>query len=283
MEKLQNALKKARQQRQMGGANSDMPNLATRKKRELSRIIPVDNMLANTWAVLKSFEPDAKHLLSNRIMTLNAQSKANSFDILRTKVYLLMRQNGWKRLAITSPTTSCGKTTTACNMAVGFSRQLEMKSMLFDMDLRRPNVAKMMGARPEHDIEALMTGRRSPNEQLLRLRTNVALSMANRSVEDPTQILLSQTTTNIIEEIETEYKPDIMIFDLPPLLSTDDTRAFLKNVDCALIVARSEQTKVVQLDICEREASEHTNVLGVVLNNCRHIDESQEQYYGEKH
>ena len=82
MEKLQNALKKARQQRQMGGATSDAPNLATRKKRELSRIIPVDNMLANTWAVLRSFEPDAKYLQTNRVMTLNAQSKANPIRYL---------------------------------------------------------------------------------------------------------------------------------------------------------------------------------------------------------
>ena len=80
--------------------------------------------------------------------------------------------------------------------------------------------------------------------------------------------------------IEGQFDPDIMIFDLPPMLVTDDARAFLKNVDCALIVARAEQTKISQLDVCEREVGEHTNVLGVVLNNCRHIAE-EEQYYGE--
>ena len=49
----------------------------------------------------------------------------------------------------------------------------------------------------------------------------------------------------------------------------DNTRAFLKNVDCALIVARANNTKYGHFDACEREIAEHTNVLGVVLNAFR--------------
>jgi len=49
----------------------------------------------------------------------------------------------------------------------------------------------------------------------------------------------------------------------------DDTRAFLKNVDCALIIVRADQTKYSHFDISEREIAEHTNVLGVVLNGYR--------------
>jgi hypothetical protein len=46
----------------------------------------------------------------------------------------------------------------------------------------------------------------------------------------------------------------------------DDTRAFLKHADCALIVIRAGQTRYGQFDTCEREFGEQTNVLGVVLN-----------------
>ncbi len=57
-----------------------------------------------------------------------------------------------------------------------------------------------------------------------------------------------------------------MIFDLPSVLVNDDTRAFLKNADCALIVIRANSTRYGQFDACEREIAEQTNVLGVVLN-----------------
>ena len=66
-----------------------------------------------------------------------------------------------------------------------------------------------------------------------------------------------------------------MIFDLPPLLTGDDTRAFLKNVDCALLVLRAEETKSAQIDTSEKEIAKYTNVLGMVLNSCRHGDETQ--------
>lgn len=280
MEKLQKALTKARAQRDGKG----MSNLAAQvkpspAKREAAHKTPV-TPAPPLWEELAPYEPNPDLLQRNRILTLNSQSSSNPFDILRTKVFLLMRENGWTRLAITSPNKACGKTTTACNLAVGFSRQRENRTMLFDVDLRRPGVGKMLGRIPEHGIKSMLTGDVPPQDQMLRLRSNVALSMARKSVPDPTQLLLAQKTSEKFDQIQADFLPDTMIFDLPPMLVTDDARAFLKNVDCALIVARAEQTKMSQLDICEREIAEQTNVLGIVLNNCRHMS-AEDQYYGD--
>jgi len=257
MEKLQKALSKARQERDGQAAS---PATVQARPKAKSRSTPHDVPVlpaAPQWAELDPFEPDIAHLKKNRILTLNAESQSNPFDILRTKAFLLMRQNGWTRMAITSPNPSCGKSTTACNLAVGFSRQRENRTMLFDMDLRKPNISNLMGHKPERGIKRLLTGEISPQDQMLCLRGNVALSMSPRSVPDSTQLLLSQ---------------------MPPMLSTDDARAFLKNVDCALIVARAEQTKMSQLDQCEREVAQQTNVLGIVLNNCRHGTHEDQGY-----
>jgi Mrp family chromosome partitioning ATPase len=280
MEKLQKALSKARQERD-GQAVS--PATIQARPKAKSRSTPHDvPVLPATphWAELAPFEPDLNHLKKNRVLTLNAEAASNPFDILRTKAFLLMRQNGWTRMAITSPNQSCGKTTTACNLAVGFSRQRENRTMLFDMDLRRPNVANLLGRKPEHGVKAMLTGEISPQEQMLCLRGNVAVSMAPGPVADSTQLLLSQQTSDKLDEVQHDYAPDIMIFDLPPMLSTDDARAFLKNVDCALIVARAEQTKMSQLDQCESEVAQQTNVLGIVLNNCRHSTQEDQGYEG---
>ena len=54
--------------------------------------------------------------------------------------------------------------------------------------------------------------------------------------------------------------------------SIDDARAFLQHVDCALILARADQTRYGDFDSCEREVGEYTNVLGVVLNGYRYGD-----------
>lgn len=272
MEKLQKALEMARQKRQA--------NVATKGSRPTRFVEASDRApkaFPAVWDQMQVMEPDNSVLVNHRVLTLNVNPEANPLDVLRTKIWLMMRENGWTRLAITSPDKSCGKTTIACNLAAGFSRQQEVRSMLFDLDMRRPAVAKVMGQKPAHDICDILTGVVAPEDQMLRLRRNVAFSMASSPVQDPSQLLLSNQTVEMLDSIQSRFEPNLMIFDLPPMLITDDTRAALKNVDCALIIARAEYTRMSRLDVCEREVSEYTNVLGVVLNNCRHTSKT-EQY-----
>ncbi|WP_420862197.1 CpsD/CapB family tyrosine-protein kinase [Algirhabdus cladophorae] len=258
MEKLQAALEKARSKRN----GMSPPERAKAPKPTASKPGGTDAL----WADLKPFDVDEKQLQRNRIVTREASSKAAPFDILRTKVLLQMRQNGWKRLAITSPMPRSGKTTTACNLALGLGRQSDLRSILMDLDLRDPSIHKFFDKTPEKGIGDVLSSKVSFADQAMRFQENVAVSMAKTSDADPTRLLLAEETAEVISQVEAQYQPDLMIFDLPSVLVNDDTRAFLKNVDCALIVARANKTRYSQFDTCEREIAEHTNVLGVVLN-----------------
>jgi len=91
-------------------------------------------------------------------------------------------------------------------------------------------------------------------------------------------VLTSKTIYHTLERLESDYAADLMVLDLPPLLVGDDTRAVLKDVDCAMLVARADATTVPQIDLCEREIVEHTNMLGIVLNRCRDIDDDYGYY-----
>lgn len=259
MEKLQAALEKARKTRQESGPGFTRNDPSVQRPKRSSD-------MEGKWQDLATIEVDNRQLEKRRLVTRVANEKATSFDILRTKVLLQMRQNGWKRLAITSPMPSSGKSTTACNLALGLGRQSDLRTMLLDLDLRDPSVADFLGASPEHGIGDVLNGSVEFPDQARRYGENVAISMAKQPDTDPTRLLLAEETANVIDDIEATYKPDIMIFDLPSMLVNDDTRAFLKNVDCALIVVRANKTPYSQFDISEREIAEQTNVLGVVLN-----------------
>lgn len=258
MEKLQAALDKARESRTGAAPRAKTPKVRAGKPGQSER----DAL----WAALKPLDLDEPNLEMHRLVTREAGLAATPFDILRTKVFLQMRQNGWKRLAITSPMPNSGKSTTACNLALGLGRQKDLRSIILDLDLRSPSVHELFGTRPERSIGDVLSGEIDFADQALRIGDNVAVSMARDPDKDPTRTLLSEGTAEVIESIEATYKPDIMIFDLPSVLVNDDTRAFLKNVDCALIVVRANATRYNQFDTCEREIAEHTNVLGVVLN-----------------
>ena len=264
MEKLQNALHKARQQREGQPTSNRAP--ATPRARKSSK---ASDSVDTLWEELTPITPPAEALKRHRLVTQSASAEATPFDILRTKILLQMRQNNWTRLAITSPTPDSGKSTIACNLALGLGRQPSLRTMLFDLDLSSPSISSLFEVSPEHSISEVLMQDVPFSEQGYRIGNNLAVGMSGHHESDPTRILLAQQTEASLDEIEAAYKPDIVIFDLPSVLHGDDTRAFLKNADCALIVTRAHATRYSQFDITEREIAEHTNVLGVVVNACR--------------
>lgn len=269
MEKLQAALAKARKERQATIAPEprEMPEATSERSASSGALGPDSN-----WAALAPFDVPANVLEKHRVVTKEAGPSAAPFDILRTKVLVQMRRNGWKRLAITSPTPRSGKTTMACNLALGFGRQRDLRSMLLDLDLRDPSVGEYFETTPQQSIGDVLAGQVPFSDQALRIGDNVAVSMAAHAERDPSRLLLAEETAQVLDEIEAVYQPDVMIFDLPSVLVNDDTRAFLKNVDCALIVIRANSTRYGQFDTCEREIAEQTSVLGVVLNAYMGVD-----------
>jgi len=264
MEKLQAALQKARARRE------------TRPEESVARSTPVRRAQSGSsrhrWEELKEIALSGQALTHHRIVTQVASEEAAPFDILRTKVLFQMRQNGWKRLAITSPMPKSGKTTAACNLALGLGRQSGLNSMLFDLDLKDPSVNNFLGYSSTAPISDMLLGRTSFPDHGVRIGDNIAVAGSGRSESDPTRILLSSKTESTIDAIQSAYNPDIMIFDTSSILVSDNARAFLKNVDCALIITRANNTRYGHFDACEREVAEYTNVLGVVLNAFRTKD-----------
>ena len=269
MEKLQLALEKARQKRSKDTpvqATAPTPVSSPSAQRKPFR------ETAEHWQEIEPIDFNRRQLTRNRIVALDNSHEGEAFDLLRTKTLLQMRKNGWKRLAITSPTMACGKTTTAINFALGMTRQPDKNALLFEMDMRRPSIGKLLNQRPEYNVSDMLNGTVEFASQARRVGDNVALSFNYGPTKNTSQLLMRDATSHQIDAIEEIYQPDITVFDLPPMLASDDTTAFLKNADCVLLIAGAEMTSVDQVDTCEREIAEHTNVLGVVLNKCRYME-----------
>jgi Mrp family chromosome partitioning ATPase len=271
MEKLQAALARAREKRETpDGSRPLRPELAARRK---SRGAAQAETVNAAWNAIERFEPSAKRMREARIHSTEASEHAQYFDILRTKLLLEMRRNNWTRIAITSATPGCGKSTIACNLIAGLGRQPEIRGIFFDMDFRRPSVAKKFGVSPSASFEDVLKDTVSFEEQALRLGDNTIISMTTAAVRDPGQLVNRSRTAELLDEIQSTYSPDIMLFDLPPVLVSEETRAFLKLMDAVVIVAGAESTTASQLDEVEREVAQYTNVAGIVLNKCHFMED----------
>jgi Mrp family chromosome partitioning ATPase len=231
---------------------------------------------AANWEKLRRFEPDPGLLRANRIVTVDRVDPASrSFDMLRTKVLQKARQNGWKSIAITSPTPGSGKSLTSANLAFSMASQKNCRTLLIDLDLRRPQIATLLGIDDPLPIAEMLGGSRRIDDFLLRCADNLAV-VANRTpVKLPAELLQHPNTASCIARIKQSPQVDIAIFDLPPMLASDDAISFLPNVDAVLLVLESDFTTPEEADICEYELSQITNVVGVVLNKCRFSPDSR--------
>lgn len=260
MERLQAAIAQAREARIAG----------TGGVRVIAESTPRSANQASAWDGLPNFTADRHVFEAARIVSMTASREGPAFDVVRTKVLHLMKSNGWTRLAITSPTAGCGKSTVAMNLAFSLSRQKDRRTILCEADLRRPSMAKALGVPGRPSFARVLTGEQGFAENAMRFGDNLILALTVGAARHPAETLHGDVVPEILAQIESEYMPDLTIFDLPPLLVTDDALAFLVHVDCVLLVAAAEESTVGQIDHCEREIAARSTMLGVVLNKCRY-------------
>ncbi len=268
VERLKAAIEKAREQR--GGALAQGAPAAAG---------PAQGAPAGNWGRLAEIAPDPAALRRGRVVSWDRADPAYlSFDVLRTRLLSACRERGWTRIAITSPTQGCGKTTVAANLAFSLARQPETRTALIDLDLRAPRLAALLGLREKIDIAAYLEGRTPHETALRRLGDNLALGLNTERVRNSAEMLQNTRTADILRDMTRWLSPDLTLCDLPPLLVSDDAIAALTHVDATLLVVAADETTPRQIEDCERLLGENANFLGVVLNKCR-AEATATQYY----
>ncbi|WP_425102237.1 CpsD/CapB family tyrosine-protein kinase [Tropicibacter sp. S64] len=260
MERIQAAIAKARAERQ-GTKDGAAPHPV------LGQAVRHD--ITANWEALPRHALDPKTAERNRIVETGKGSESAAFDLMRTRTLKMMLENGWKRLAITSPTAGCGKSTVALNLGLSLTRRNDVSAILIEADMRRPSLADKLGIRRNYHIAEVLRGAESFADNACRIADRFAVATNEKAVPNSSDLLQAPQVGDVLRQIEATYAPTLTLFDMPPLLVNDDTIGFLSHVDCAMLVAAAEHTSIKEIDECEREIASHTNVLGVVLNKCK--------------
>jgi protein-tyrosine kinase len=213
-------------------------------------------------------ELDAAYLQSQRLVAYDGKDpRSRPFDMLRTEVLRPMDLKGWKTLAVTSPTPNCGKTLTAINLALSVARQPERQVLLVDLDLRKPRVANCLGLKCKEGVVGIIEGRIDLHSAIVRARvgdSNLEILPTVPS-SNSSDLVGSKAMRMFLEEITGRSRSQIVILDLPPLLTGHDVISILPQVDCVLPVAAVGTTKVSEIQECNNHLFE-TNVVRFVLN-----------------
>jgi protein-tyrosine kinase len=221
-----------------------------------------------------------QHLESTRIVAFDPlHEHGRYFDMLRTQVLQTMDQNGWQMLAITSPTAGCGKSVTACNLAMSIARLPERSVVLVDMDLQKPKVAEYLGIESKAGLLSVLEGRSA------LMRTIVEASIGqNRMLLLPGEFcrsgsaewMASQTMTTLLQILKRDFRSHIIILDMPPMLVGDDVISVLPQIESVLLVASVGASTLSDIKECNKHLRS-TPVVRVVVNK---TTEKTEAYYG---
>lgn len=206
-------------------------------------------------------------LAESRLIAGNASDpRALSFKMLRTQALQMMRDKGWSTLAVTGPTAGIGKSLVATNLAISMSLEVNQTVLLVDLDLRKPTLHHFFAFEPELGLLDYFKAEARIEDMLVNPGFKRLLILPGRgSTSESSELLSSPRTINLVQELKHRYKARIVIYDLPPVLSSDDALVFLPNVDSTLLVIENGRNTTSEVQNTMR-LLQGTNILGTVLN-----------------
>lgn len=228
--------------------------------------------LPEEWERLQMVRPGVRrHILGNLplISFFRDDPAARSFDLLRSRLLQGIKAKGWKRVAVAAPTKGCGATFTAVNLALSLARIPDSRVVLMDLNQRDPGVASALDIRGHGDMNGFLCGDIELTDHLVRVGDALALGLTDEPDRFAAEMLHGSGASRILDDMVETLQPDVVIYDLPAVLSHDDFVACLSHVDCVLLVSDAEQTTAAQIARCEEVMGDQTNLLGVILNRSR--------------
>lgn len=265
VERLKEAIAKAREQRAAQTARPAQPGPLGAASAAAAA--------APAWDALPSVDVPPAQLSRARVVAARKTDPASvAVDLLRTRVLTTMRRHGWRRVGVSSPAPGCGKSFTALNLAYSMARNAQLRVALLELDLRRPSLASLLGLTDGGCATRFLHGDGPLEDAFVRIAPNLAVAAARRNVGDSAELLQSATTAEAVRAIGERLAPDVLIMDLPPVLTGDDTLSALPLLDALLLVAAAGATTAAQIQECERLIEGGTAFLGVVLNKVHPAD-----------
>jgi Mrp family chromosome partitioning ATPase len=220
------------------------------------------------------------HLDSTRIVAHGAAgAQGRYYDMMRTQILQEMDENGWQFLTVTSATAGCGKTVTACNLALSIARLAERSVLLVDLDLQKPKVTEYLGIKANEGLLSVLVGEASLASVVVEAsigRSKLMVLPGEVCKSGTSEWMASQTMATLLQTIKREFRSRIVIFDMPPMLHGDDVISVLPQMEAVLLVAGVGNTSVSDIKECHKHLKT-TPVVRVVVNR---VTEATDAYYG---
>lgn len=268
MERIKQAIERARAERSDRGTaeHAALPPRPDDTARGQPSSMPAPSTIKVSWPSLYEKRvvggPDASALL-------------DTYRVLRTRVLQRMIEREARTLAVTSANPGEGKTLTAVNLAISLARKTPV--LLIDADLRRPSIHRLFSVKPSAGLAECLADEASVGDCLFSPGIDdLAILPGGVPVENSSELLASSGMHNLLRTLTRSEPGRLLVFDLPPLLTSDDALSFSPHVEAVLLVVEEGRTTSDELTRAT-ELLSSSQLLGTVLNKSEQA--SQAYYY----
>ncbi|HGY56243.1 MAG TPA: polysaccharide biosynthesis tyrosine autokinase [Caldithrix abyssi] len=200
---------------------------------------------------------------------------------LRTQLLFGDESKKVKSIFITSLNPNEGKSLNASNLAITFAQQ-KLPTLLIDGDLRRGVLHHSFACKKRPGLSDFLYSPADINDENIRKVIqqthipNLYLLSAGRPIPNPSEILGSQRSKEVIEFLASRF--GFLIIDTPPIMVTSDAVIISQYVDTGLFVVRAGVTNMAHVKEKIFEYGDFSNKISGTVLNFSEYDVSTENY-----
>ena len=198
------------------------------------------------------------------------------YRTIRTNVHFSMVDQNLRSLVVTSSGPGEGKSTTSANLAVIFASS-GIRVLLVDADMRKSTVHKTFNLPNMRGLSSFLRNRTLSLDEVVELTSieNLTVLTSGPKPANPAELLGSKRMDQVMDEIIQSY--DLVIFDMPPIVSVTDAQILAGRADGTILVVR-DKVSLKQSLLRAKALLENVNanVLGVVYNG---VDRNHDSGY----
>lgn len=201
------------------------------------------------------------------------------FRYVRNNIQFMLHSDNAKVVLVTSTVSGEGKSFISANVASSFAL-LGKRVALVGLDIRSPKLHEVLSVNALPGITSYLSDPQVKLHDIAQKAEdteNLDVYVGGAVPPNPSELLLTERTKQLFEELRTQY--DLVIIDSAPIGLVSDTFSLARYADATVFVTRAGYTKRAQLTILNKAVADNrlTNV-GAIVNDTKPTAENTYGY-----
>ncbi len=224
-----------------------------------------------TWALAVQFSypylKKGENTISKEVIAIHEpfSAQVETIRTIRSEMILSGVGSKIKTIAVVSPNDGEGKTFVSSNLAAVFA-QLGSKTMLMDINFRRPRIHEIFNLKNNCGLSSLIIKRADLNQTIQSaLIPSLHIMSSGPKPPNPVELIGWQETSELIYSMKNLY--DVVIIDTPSFLKSGDALLISNLSDAVIIVVARGYTKIESFGQVKKQLdSSGVRIIGSLIN-----------------